>query len=81
MPRKLKVWGGNWDGQKRGLVAAHTKKEALEIINGHCYLSMGHFNDYWAETGNEEELALATELGLWLSKGSALSDEGYERLV
>ncbi|MFK5950609.1 MAG: hypothetical protein QM500_17795 [Methylococcales bacterium] len=59
MGKKLKVWGGLSviDGgiQVRAIVATHTKKRAIELLN----LSANEFNRYWMETGNPIELNTA----------------------
>ena len=56
MPRPMKVWGGMTfvGGQQvRAVVAATTKKRAVEVINeGGSYTTMNDFNGYWSETGN-----------------------------
>jgi hypothetical protein len=43
MPRPMKMWIGNLDGQREGLVIAATKKRAIEVIGTRA----GDFNDYW----------------------------------
>ena len=53
--RKLKVYGGNIDGIRRGILAFETKKEAIKILK----MSMYEFNLYWGETGNDEEIKIA----------------------
>lgn len=69
----LKVWGGPYFGydlvdennprnHRRMLVAAYTKKQAMELGN----LSVNTFNNYFAETGNNFELSVATEVGVWV---------------
>jgi hypothetical protein len=55
MARKLKVYGGCFDGTTRQIVAAPTKKAAAEALG----LSMYHFNGYAAETGNAFEIETA----------------------
>lgn len=42
---KLKMWIGNLDGRREGLVIATTKKRAIEIVGG----SRKNFDDYWRE--------------------------------
>lgn len=44
--RKLKVWMGNLDGRRDGLVITTSKTKARAII-GRC--SAKAFNDYWSE--------------------------------
>lgn len=46
-PAKLKMWVGNLDGQREGLVIAPTKKRAREIIGART--SESDFNSYWRE--------------------------------
>lgn len=65
------VWGGRLHirrgvGQKRAIVAADTKVEALRILEatGHR-ISASEFNTYWCETGNNWELAAGREKGAW----------------
>jgi len=58
--RKLKVYGVsihvNGIGQRRVIAAVHSKREFADLNN--CSL---HFiNVYAGETGNEDEIALAT---------------------
>lgn len=45
--KKLKMWVGNLDGRREGLVIAPTKKRAREIIGAHT--SATDFNSYWRE--------------------------------
>jgi hypothetical protein len=42
-------------GHKRVIVAAHTQKEAATLIG----VSLNHFREYAAETGNEIERGVA----------------------
>jgi hypothetical protein len=86
MARKLKVWGGSLgDGVRRGLVAATTKKRAVELVKkAEPVISYYYFNDYWTETGNDVELAVATEEGVWATisdHGVAPDKREYKRLV
>lgn len=70
-----KVWGGltvglvhrNYNGnQARTIVRAKTKAEAIRMLESvRQKMSATHFNNYWGETGNREELALAKERGVW----------------
>jgi hypothetical protein len=55
MSRKLKVYGGCFDGATRQIVAAPTKKAAAEALE----VSVYHFNEYSCETGNLTELSVA----------------------
>ena len=59
--RKLKVWGGSKYGKRRYIVCASTIKEALNLTD----ISYSYFHNYWSETGNEEELSIANEIGVW----------------
>lgn len=77
--RTAKVWGGciqagigrKYEGsgsQLRVIVKAATKKRALEILEEQgVRTSAAHFNRYWCETGNAEELFAASALdeGAW----------------
>ena len=47
MPVKLKMWVGNLDGRREGLVIAPTKKRAREVIGPRT--SESDFNAYWRE--------------------------------
>ena len=40
---KMKMWIGNYDGSRQGLVIAPTKKRAMEIIGS----GRNNFNGYW----------------------------------
>lgn len=79
---KMKVWGGTMqvynlplpgqpkhNRQARVIVAAPTKKRALELLNhaeGIGPLTLGYMNSYMAQSGNARELALAaTGEGVW----------------
>lgn len=42
----LKLWIGNYDGRREGLIYAKSKKAAAKIAG--C--SVKHFNDYWSES-------------------------------
>jgi len=85
--RTLKIWGGmmnmkktrnpNGGNQTRTLVAATTKKRAVELLDR---ISMGYFNDNFVETGNAVELATATEEGVWVNEGTCREPE-WERRV
>ncbi len=69
MVKKLKVWGGSWNGRGRAIVAAPTKKRAVELLKGVTgNFSRHYFDGYWCETGNAMELAMATKEGVWISK-------------
>lgn len=54
----LKVFGGlTFVGGKqvRTIVAAKSQKAAAEAVG----ISLGEFRNYWAETGNDQELEIA----------------------
>jgi hypothetical protein len=79
--KKLKVWGGRYythdyfpeaGPQKRMLIGAYTKKQAMELGG----ISRSEMNNYFCETGNDVELATVTEVGVWL-----VSDYGYESKI
>ena len=52
---KLRVFGGNLDGIHRAIVAAPNKTQAAKAIG----ISLHHFNGYFSETGNPEEVEQA----------------------
>jgi len=56
----MKVYGGtffDWRGvQVRGVIAA-TRKEAAQKLG----INQNHFNNYWAETSNNDELRIALD--------------------
>lgn len=54
--KKLKVWGITLDGRTRSIVAAHTQKQAAELLKTSLHFLRG----YGAETGNAEEIRVAT---------------------
>lgn len=47
MPVKMKMWVGNLDGSRRGLVIASSKKRARELLGTRT--SLDEFNAYWRE--------------------------------
>jgi len=74
MARKLRVWGGMdfyENSQRRYIVAATTKKRAIELMAplARGVLSRNHFDGWWGETGNAIELAVAREEGVWVENG------------
>lgn len=60
--RKLKVFGGCYDGRNRLIVAAPTKRAAYDAMRGTDRFFSGYhsWNEYTCETGNDEELDVAT---------------------
>lgn len=52
---KLKVYGVDWCGKFRRIVAARSQKEAAVLFG----TTLCHFRDYGSQTFNEEEVALA----------------------
>lgn len=80
MSKKLKVFGGTVFYGKSGeprkqvrvIVATFTKKQAVELLNSVNDIAYGisynDFNDYFCETGNDIELSVATEVGLYVSE-------------
>ena len=80
MPRKLKVWGGltstakvaapNGSLEARTIVCATSQRKAVELLSAtrRAGVSLYGFLNYWCETGNEQELALATTPGVWTSQ-------------
>ena len=51
-PKKLKMWVGNLDGSREGLVIAPTKKRAIEIVGS----GTTDFNAYWREHAVDPQL-------------------------
>lgn len=93
MTKKLKVWG--WaklldndtvarlglpqqtHNQYRCIVAAASKRRAAELVGS----SMYEFNGWWSQTGNQTELAVATEEGVWVApRQGRESVDVYKRL-
>lgn len=52
---KLKVYGVNYDGRTRRIVAATSQKKAAELTG----VSFYSFSNYGCETGNKEEIEIA----------------------
>jgi hypothetical protein len=69
---KLKVYGVNYNGVQRRIVAATSmRKAAVAIGTGY-----GHARKYGCETGNQEEIALAMrEPGVVWSKAYRMGSE------
>lgn len=70
MARKLKVYGGTYDGMHRMIVAAETKRSA-HLAMFDSFPSIGSYStwDKWtSETGNEEELSIALKHPLIIFK-------------
>lgn len=69
--KALKIFGGMifYNGEQvRGIVAAYTKKQAIELLNTVTYeVSYFTFNNYFTETGNSIELSVAIEVGVWIT--------------
>lgn len=60
MSRKLKVFGGVYDGMNRLIVATPTKKAAYEAISRVRHVgAYSTWITYTSETGNTEELTIA----------------------
>lgn len=85
--KKLKVFGGmifygTPRGQYRTLVAAYTKKQAVENLSKFSYIPMSQFNNYFSETGNSVELSIANEVGVWIVKKSfSVDPKDFERIL
>lgn len=61
MSKKLKVYGGCFDGRNRLVTAAYSKREAFEQIKPvFPSLSYYTFNRYACETHNTHDIAIAT---------------------
>ncbi len=86
---KLKVWGGltrsarkpapNGGTQARTIVAAKNQKRAVELLvmAGHG-ISLSEFRNYWCETGNELELAIAFCEGVWGTFSVDMQSKDFE---
>lgn len=57
MARRLKVYGGSYQGQQRAIIAAYN---AQEVADAHGGASAYYIRGYWSVTGNEAEIATAT---------------------
>jgi len=73
----LKLWNGLTSSTpQRGLiVAAHSQKRALQLLNraGH-YITSGQLRNHWNNVGHLEHYrAIATEEGVWIGQS------GYNR--
>lgn len=84
MPRAEKVWGLRI--QDRGqdarlIVRATSQKKALELLHqaGYRNISLGYFRDYGSITGNKQELAAATETGVWITPDRYAVHREFER--
>lgn len=55
--KTAKVFGVNLDGKYRGIVCAQTQKDAAELFK----MSLYNFRQYGCETGNKEEIEIATK--------------------
>ena len=55
----MKVWGGNYDGVHRVIVAAKTAKAAHEAVSKHFRVSYYSWRQFTTETANQEELEVA----------------------
>ena len=49
---KLKMWTGNLDGRRKGLVIARTKQRAIEVVG----TGIADFNRHWREQPIDESL-------------------------
>jgi len=72
--KKLKVFGGTiFYGtprkQVRVIIGSYTKKQAVELLcTVNNNFNYNQFNDYFIETGNDVELSVATDVGMWITK-------------
>ncbi len=55
MSRVLKVYGGNYNGLQRRVVAATSGARAAMLVG----ITMSHFRNFFCETGDDEEVAVA----------------------
>ncbi|MBE3110413.1 MAG: hypothetical protein IMZ46_07845 [Acidobacteria bacterium] len=53
---KLKMWTGNLDGRRQGLVIASSKKRASEVVGWNVGSGLTDFNRYWREQPIDESL-------------------------
>lgn len=68
----LKVYGVNFDGRSRRVVASTTQAAAARLTG----VSPHRFRQYGGETGNAEEIAVAMrEPGVVWSRGFAMGSE------
>lgn len=81
MTRKLKVYGGNLDGTYQGVIAATSAKHAIFVIeaSGGGRMSARYFRDYWCETSNPEQVAVAMAEPGVLFISSYRDRNGYRR--
>lgn len=70
--KQLKVFGGRYTGRrfnevpgsKRMVIAAYTKKQAMELGE----VTQSEFKNFFCESGNPTELEVATEVGVWIKR-------------
>lgn len=73
----MKVFGGNYDGRYRRIVAAKTKKEAAALVGVGPY----QFREHFCATGNDKELATAlAEPGVVFQQAYSLHNAPFERV-
>ncbi len=64
--KRLRVFGGSFDGTLRHLIGAFTQKQACELATSFGrHMSAHYFREYWVETGNQKELDIVTTPGVW----------------
>ena len=85
--KKLRVWNGdtfirlegaNKREQMHVVVAAYSKAQAVRMIPE---MTINEFNNYWSETGNDKALALATEVGVWVTGYTRKRDDNFEPVL
>lgn len=72
---RLKIYGTNWCGTHRAIVAARSQKEACELFG--CSLS--DFRDFGSQSSNEEEgeLALSSPRTVFLRSYSGCTKQPW----
>lgn len=65
----LKVFGANYDGKNRRIVAATSQKQAAALLG----MSLSGFRAYGSVTGNREEIEIA------MREPGAVWSQGYQR--
>lgn len=75
--RRMKVWSGNYDGRNRRMVAAMSQRRAMELLG----VSRTDFKNYFGETGNEQDRAIALqEPGVVFERKALAFNEPWRRV-
>lgn len=77
MARKMKVYGGCYDGRSRVIVAAPNKKAAWQAVNT-IWPSISYYSwdSFTSDTGNDAELEVATAKPLTVFTQSVNARDG-----